>query len=270
VRHLLATLRGLVDTTRDPNLRRRVQSLTGEAAVLAGLLSFRQDNRGDARNCLALAEELAEAAMDMPLRAHALAALHSLHSSVPTGGMGGDTRVALAMLDGAATAAKGQGSPQLRLWIHAARAEEHAVLGNDVAARRDLDYAERALSVVQGPAPGFFEHWDTNRLAGFRGNCELLLGRPAEAARVLEDVLDQTSPELQGPYACVSADLAAAAASEGDVERACDLLGKGLQVAYESGAGPDGIDRITGIRRRYLPDDSPATRRLDEQLLLAR
>jgi DNA-binding XRE family transcriptional regulator len=270
VRHLLATLKGLVDSTRDLPLRRRAQSLTGETAVLCGLLSFRHDNRGDARSCLTLAEDLAEAAGDMVLRANALAALHSLHSSVPTGGMGGDTRLALAMLDDAAVSARRQGSPQLRTWIHAARAEEHAVLGNDADARRDLDAAEHAMSTVNGRAPGFFEHWDASRLSGFRGNCELLLGRPAEAARVLEDVLADTSPDLHGPYACVSADLAAAAASEGDVERACDLLGRGLQVAYEAGAGPDGIDRIVGIRRRYLPDDSAAVRQLDERLLLAR
>ena len=270
VRHLLATLRALIDQTREPALRRRVQSLTGEAAVLAGLLSFRQDNRGDARGCLALAEDLAEAAMDMPLRAHALAALHSLHSSVPTGGMGGDTRTALAMLDEASASAGRHAPPRLRVWIHAARAEEHAVLGDAAAAHRDLGDAEHALSVSQGPASGFFEHWNPTRLAGFRGNCELLLGRPAEAANVLQGVLDRTSPELHGPYACVSADLAAAAAGQGDVERACDLLGRGLEVAVEAGAGPDGIDRIAGIRRRYLPDDSAPVRRLDEQLLLAR
>jgi hypothetical protein len=158
----------------------------------------------------------------------------------------------------------------LQVWIHAARAEEHAVLGDGVAAHRDLEAAARALMVADGPAPGFFEHWDQTRLAGFRGNCELLLGRPASAAKVLQGVLDGTSPELHGPYACVSADLAAAAAREGDVEWACDLLGKGLDVACEAGAGPDGIDRITGIRRRYLPDDSPVVRRLDERLLLAR
>lgn len=270
VRSLLATLQGLLSTTQEGPLRRQLQSMAGEAAALAGLIAFRLENRGDARVGFQLAEELAEAAGDQALRAHALTGLHAVYSSVPQGGHGGDTPTALAMLDEAERAAGLDADPLLRTWIHAARAEEHAVLGDAGSSYRDLDAAERALSASGRRETGFFSHWDRFRLAGFRGNCELLLGRPREAAATLEESLQNTSPSLLGPFACVCADLAAAYAEQGEIERACSLLARGLAVATQAEAGPDGIERITGIRNRYIHVDSPAVKDLDEQLFLAR
>ena len=78
------------------------------------------------------------------------------------------------------------------------------------------------------------------------------------------------SPSLLGPFACVCADLAAAYAQQGEIERACSLLARGLAVATQAEAGPDGYERITGIRIRYIHVDSPAVKDLDEQLFLAR
>jgi transcriptional regulator with XRE-family HTH domain len=270
VRALLATLQDGLRGTENGPLRRPLLSLTAETAALEGFLAFRLDNRGDAGLSFRMAEDLAEAAGDQPLRAHALVGLHALYSSVPLGGHGGDTAAALAMLDEAERAAGRAADPLLRTWIHAGRAEEHAVLGDPIACQRDLDDADRALSSAGRRTTGFFSHWDRFRLAGFRGNCLLILGHPREAAATLAEALRNTPPSLLGPYACVCADLGAAHAQLGDVERACDLLSRGLAVACRAEAGPDGIERIAGIRNRYIHADSPVVKDLDEQLLLAR
>jgi transcriptional regulator with XRE-family HTH domain len=270
VRNLMATLHGFMGRTGEGRLLRQLQSLAGETAALAGLLAFRLGNRDDARASFGLASELALAAGDQQLHAHALTGLHALYSSVPVGGRGGHTAAALAVLDEAERAAGSEADPLLRTWIRASRAEEHAVLGDSTASHRDLDAAERSLSAAEPRSTGFFSHWDPFRLAGFRGNCELILGLSREAAATLEETLRNTPPSLLGPYACVCADLAAAWALEGEVERACSLLQRGLVVASQAGAGPDGIDRIAGIRHRHLHVDSPAVGDLDEVLQLAR
>ena len=78
--------------------------------------------------------------------------------------------------------------------------------------------------------------------------------------------MKQTAPALSGPRAALLADLGAAYASRGDIDHACELLSDSLRVVVQGGE----VARIRGIRGRYLSaaGDSPAVRRLDEELRL--
>jgi len=69
LRSHLAMLSGSLHAGQPESVRRRLLSLTGVTAVLAGRLSWLLDNRGEARQCWTLATELAREAGDDTLLA---------------------------------------------------------------------------------------------------------------------------------------------------------------------------------------------------------
>jgi len=71
---------------------------------------------------------------------------------------------------------------------------------------------------------------DDNRLEGTRGTCAVLMGDGVEAVRILSHVLARTPPTLAAERSILLTDLAGAHAQAGDVEHACDLLGRSLEL----------------------------------------
>jgi hypothetical protein len=71
--------------------------------------------------------------------------------------------------------------------------------------------------------------------------------------------------DLTGPYATTTADLAAAYAEQGDVDRATELLLEALDLVEVSEL-VIGITVIRGVRTIHIRSDAPQVKRLDERL----
>ncbi len=267
-RHL-AYVQALLRSARSPAQEGRLQLIAGMLAAVAGKLSFNLGNQGDAHAYSVAAEGLAKEAGDGPLRARVLAQRSELYSDVWLGWRGNGSSTALQLLDQAHAVAGGSSSPWLRTWILASRAEEHAMRGDDRAARLDLEDADRLLGTAISADDGFFAHWYESpvaRLAGYRGNCAQLLGASAEATTIIEESLAALPPSRVSVRCFETADLAMAYAKEEEVERACGLLTESLDLCSQGGLVAH-LQRVVGVRRHLDRwRDTPAVRDLDDQL----
>ena len=268
LRSHLAVLNGTLHAGRPDGIRRRLQSLTGEAALMTGRVSWLLENRGEARRCWALAAELGKAAGDDTLVASSLGMQRVLHSTIPNRGMYGSPERALAVLDAAEARLAPSASPYVRMMIHLSRAEDHAAAGNADASQRDLQAAETALARAARRDDGFYALWDEARIAGYRGSCALALDRPEEASTVLEGALSATDDRLVGQRCAVVTDLAAAYALQREVEHSAALLVQTVETAGRAGLG-ELLQRVQGARVHLAPwRDTQAVRDLDERLAL--
>jgi hypothetical protein len=130
-----------------------------------------------------------------------------------------------------------------------------------------MDEADRLYATIDDRDYLLRDAWQPTSgiLTAIRGNCLSLLGDARQAVEVIAPTLATT--RFAGTRAARTADLAAAHAQLGDVDRACELLGTSLDVTAGSGE-IEKARRVAGIRRRYLShaDSDPAVRRLDERL----
>jgi len=272
-RTLVPVLRGHLSLTKalmdraSGSRHRHLLSVVAEASALTGTLSYRADNRGDAGLYLTWALKLAREADDRTLQATVLTMLRGVFSTVPSGGLEGNTTMALAASDEACQLLDRHTPPIVRTYALVSRAEEYAVVGEEASCRRDLEQAERAFAQVDHPnLDGYFYHWDSVRLASWRGNCELLLEREREAVTILSSVHEQTSRDIIGFYTAATADLAAAHARLAETDRACELLNLALDVAAPVGLLANGISRVVGVRERHIDARSPMVQSLDDRL----
>jgi hypothetical protein len=257
VDHHLNHLRGLLLESQRPGLHRGLLQIAGRTAGLAGLLAFRRDNRGDARQRYVLAEQYAREAGDGPGEAFIWTARSLLASSVPGGGLGGDTARALNLLKEAERHAGD--SAAVRLFLHARMSDEYALAGRAADSDRNLLEAERWAG-RQGQ--GFFD--GAAGLVGYRTSAAIALERPDYAISAIEG-LQVDTPAGQQEYSILVMLLGAAYAQRGELDRACALLSGSLASAVQAGL-PMRVQRIAGLRKLYLAGDSSALRDLDEQL----
>jgi tetratricopeptide (TPR) repeat protein len=177
--------------------------------------------------------------------------------------------MALNLLNAAHAAAGDSASPWLRTWLSVRRAEEHAARGDVHAAHRDLEHGDQVLATGSAPDLGFFAHWraaPSARLSGYRGNCAQLLGDARQATLIIEDALRGVDATLVSVRSTVLADLAMAYAKEREVEHACSLLTRSLELSSDAGLVAH-VQRVIGVRRHLSRwDDAPAVAQLDEQL----
>jgi hypothetical protein len=236
---------------------------------LAGYLSYRLHNRGDAETYYGHTDTLAAEAGDDSLRAMGLIARSALYSSIPYGGQGGDPLAALALLDEAEAIGRSPALPYLETWLCARRVEDYATIGDARESDQSLEYAERSFAKIRGRDDGFFNNWTSGRLAAYRGNAAVLLRRAPEAAQAAEEALKHTGASLAGERCFLMIVLGAAHAEQGLPDAACAWLGDSLDLASRSGL-TERIQRIKGIRRQYLVrwPTAPSVRQLDEQLRL--
>jgi len=266
LRSHLAMLSGSLQAGPPEPVRRRLLSLTGQTAVLAGRLSWLLDNRGEARQCWTLACDLAREAGDDTLLAEALGNQRVLHSTIPSRGQYGHPDRALALLDAAEDRLTATSSPYARMMVLLSRAEDWAAVRNADASWRDLEAAERAIATATGPDDGFYALWDEGRIAGYRGSCALALDRPEEASTVLEAALAQTDDALVGQRCAVMTDLATSYAMQREVEHSAALLMDSADVAERAGLS-ELLHRVTGARQHLEPwRQVPAVALLDERL----
>jgi hypothetical protein len=259
VDHHLKHLHGLLLESQRPRLRRGLLQIAGRTAGLAGLLVFSRDNRGDARHRYALAEQYAREAGDGPGIAFIWTARSLLASSVPGGGLGGDTARSLNVLKEAKRHAGH--SAAVRLFLHARMSDEYALAGRAADSDRNLLEAERWAG-RQGQ--GFFA--GAAGLVGYRTSAAIALDRPDDAISAVEG-LQVDSPAGRQEYSTLVMLLGAAYAQRGELDRACALLSGALTSAVQAGL-PMHVQRIAGLRKLYLAGDSSALRDLDEQLAM--
>jgi transcriptional regulator with XRE-family HTH domain len=266
LRSHLAVLSGSLQAAQPGAIRRRLLSVTGETAVLAGRLSWLMENWGEARRSWSLAGELGREAGDDAVVASSLAQQRVLSSTIPNRGQYGRPERAIAVLDAAEARLGSTSSHYVRAMILASRAEDHAAIGDATASQRDLEAAEAAIATAPGPDDGMYALWDSGRIAGYRGSSALALGRPEEASTILEDALTRTSETLIGQRCAVLTDLAAAYGMQREVEHSAALLAQSADTAERAGLG-ELLQRVHGARRTLTPwQDAPAVRLLDERL----
>jgi hypothetical protein len=237
--------------------------------VLLGRLLYRLDDWATADAHYAFAHTLAGHAAYTDLQATALVLRSYLHSAIPRCRPIADTKRAIALLDQAEEGGS-RLPPLLQVWICARRAEEYASIRNRNASMHNLGQASRFLALVttDTPTPGLLATWSPARLAGYRGNCLLLLGDTQAAIRELSAARDATSPSLLAERVAVLTDLAAATARSGALDEACTQLAIAMADAQRHGLSSS-MQRIVGTRQRFFPPahkQLPALRELDERI----
>lgn len=268
VRAHLESVTTLLGGVQPESTHRRLCTVAGETALIAGWLSFHTDNYADARGHFNIAHTAAHQAGDSSLQAHALGAKRALCSAVPLGGCPttGDTAAALALLDEAIAVAGPAAPAPLRAWLAACKAEDHAVDGNATECYEALQRSQDATDQVQpDERVGRFRHWDNARLDGYRGLCQVLLGAE-EAESTLQRALQGIHPARFEHRSAVLTDLAAAYARRGEPEEACRTAIEALTLAADANLGTR-LRRIRGVRQRldawrHLPAVRDLTHRL--------
>jgi transcriptional regulator with XRE-family HTH domain len=175
---------------------------TAEVAARTALLAGNQlvrAQRGPAYRCFVLAEALG----------NPMVRAKSMNGRAVVCGRRGDLAGALA-LQGQAVALLGRHAPMLGGALLARRVELHATVGEDAAAMRDLDAAERLMA-------GEYEWWYGDpqtpvELGAYRGAVLSTLGRYGEAVDSLNWVLERMDPGKVMWRAAVTADRDAALA----------------------------------------------------------
>ena len=269
VERRLAQVRALLRTPRPESEQVRLHLVAGTMVAVAGMLSFRLGNPGDAHVLWMEAHGHSRESGDGWLAAYVLSLRSALHSELWGGRAAMDRSAAVGLLDAAHAAAGSGCSPWVLAWVSARRAEEHALAGRARAADQDLEQAAHSLSTAAADDTNLFADWQaapSARLALIRGNCAQLLGRARDATAAIEDGLAGLSPSLAAVRCSALTDLAMAYAKDAEVERACELVTESLEVSAEARLSIY-VQRAVRVRRHLARwDATPAVRQLDEQL----
>lgn len=260
----------LLDAEMSDRDRAALDTVTVGVHAQAGLWACHLNRPALAYRYLATGREVAAASGDRSLLARALGALSYLFSSAPRGGQGGNPRYCLELLDQAIELARHSDS-FTRGWLSTWRADQHATLRNLAAARADLEVAERDLSRAdQSQLDGFFSR--STYGYGFDGHLVrcmtmtlALSGDQLNLEHAFSEVLSTTANLRH--QVCALANLAVISAAAGEPERACDSLGRSIQLAVQE-QYTMGVKRAVGVRHSFDPGWTgvPAVCDLDDQL----
>ena len=264
----LTALRTLIDerSAADSDYRRLVSIASGVAAV-AAWTAMTMEHRRDARVYLSWAESAAREVADSDALMLILLLQADMASPIPSGGLEGYSGVALDRLIEARSLGSSTTPAALRVPVVARMAEEHAFQEEAGSSLTAMDEADRLFANLTERDYVLRDAWRpaSGMLPAMRGHCLSMLGQASEAVRVITPTVATT--RFAGSRAARTADLAAAHAQLGEVDRACELLERSLDVTVDSGE-LEKARRVAGIRRRYLSSagTNAAVRRLDERL----
>lgn len=261
----LAVLRARFDARGPSPLRRRLYATAADAAILAGWASLTLEWRTDAHAYLRWAEDVARAAGDTAALALTLHLRSDLASPIPSGGLAGHAGTARRHLDEALDVSGPSLAAALRTSLLLHSAEEHAFAGAEMEALRALDEAGRTYHAIDRSYARPHASLDEASLAGYRGSCLQMLGRPREAIEAMIPALDPD--RLPRARSVVLTEMAGAYGQQGELDQACDMLGEALGIASELGL-VERARRVATVRRRHLGpwDNEPVVRQLDERL----
>jgi tetratricopeptide (TPR) repeat protein len=247
-----------------PAKSRRLLSAMGEAAVLAGRLSFWdvRDSAGAARY-FELARRAAEEADDRVLGAYALAFIGEFTTYL------GRPRESLGYIE-AARSSRDVLPPRVNSWVAAVEAEARAFMAEGHGTRTALDQAHAAmdLATARDEEPAWIDFFDEGRLGGYEGVCLVRLGDASNAVDVLQKATGATNPSFTKYRSEIASDLAWARVQQGQIEESCRLLALTFELANPVGY-KEGLHRLAHVRQQLQPyRDTAAVRELDELLVV--
>lgn len=255
----LVTLEGVLHAAQSPEIRREVVMMAGETAAAAAQGWYSLFDYGEAKVMCEyvrrLAHELGGSTVEaMGYGCEALLYANRLHGQEE--GLPGGPEKAVELLMAAEAAAGTGAPPNIRMWLHSMRAWQYASAGDEIAAGRDLDAAQRALTLMTETPTGFFRPWDGSYLLLSRGKSALMLGDPRRSADFLSQAVQATTSWMRPFY---EVQLAAVCAQAGEPERAGSLLMTTLENALANGTTMlvSRINRLASqelARYRELPE----------------
>jgi len=237
----------------------RLYLVAGQAAGLAGWLSFDLHDHGSAKRYYRVALDAARRLEDHWVEAYVLGNMSFLAM------FNGNVREALDILETARGLAGDGSSLVVRSWIAAVLAESQSLAGNERACLAMLDEAENYArqAPIDDPAADLF---DTARLDGYRGACLLRFSRADEAHPVLERARGALRPELKRQQSNVLTDDALALLRLGALDESCKLALRSVEVVAALRPAV-GSARMRQLRRQYEPwRNHPGVKELDEYL----
>jgi transcriptional regulator with XRE-family HTH domain len=261
----LNTLASLLQGSLPQAMRRRLCSLAGETAGLAGWLAFDLEDRRAAGAWFRAGIEAAQEAEDRPLGAYLVG------SSCVQPAYRERPHARLRRLHGrTAGFATADANPSTRAWLVTLEAEAHALAGDEAASLRALDQAESIMgraddedTAGRRPRSPFFNQ---ARLVGERGIALARLDRPAAAQQVLEEALASLDPDVVKTRPRLMAALATAHLGQGNIDEACRIGSDALELAERQQVSTN-VQDVRRLRLDLQPwHDAQAVRELDEQL----
>ncbi len=267
VHNHLRTIQVLLDRPMPSPSRREMESAAATTATLAGIIAILIRQHHDAAIYLELGERFAERAGDTEVLVLAMMFTSFLYSAVSPGQLPPDPPRAMAVLEAADRLVSPHTAPIARAWLQLRHAGEYAWCGDERGAFRLLDEAERLGTTAQIPPDGLCSGWTRDTHVAFRGEIATMCGRHDQAIALLESALAALGPNSVATRARALVQLGSAHAEKGDVDHACDLLSRALDLA-RTAALSERIAWIASVRSRYLAchESEPAVARLDEQL----
>ena len=241
---LLAPIAEVCQRLRGPEpLRERLAAVRSEAYLLAGRIAFETRDDAVARYWYTQAIKASSDLSDPTRRAvvHTSFAMTILHSV----GAG----AARAIVDAAVADAKFGSEPRVRARAHALQAEVAARSGRG----RDVVAALRLAWLDIGTGTSSSGGFDSDRLRGFEGVCELHVGTAERAHEHLERSLaNLIAPRDQVQRGIAGTDLAIARVRCGDVRSATTLLHECVETIAAT-RGRVAAQRIGRARRELAP-----------------
>ncbi len=266
----LVTLEGVLHAAQSPEIRREVVLMAGETAAAAAQGWYSLFDYGEAKVMCEFARHLAHELGGSTVEAmgygcEALLYANRLHGQEE--GLPGGPRKAIELLLAAEASIGAGGPPNVRMWLQSMLAWHHAAAGDGAAAGRDLEAAQRALSLMSEKPAGFFRPWDESYLLVARGKSALMLGDPRGSMGFLEQALRSASTWMRPFY---EVQLAAVCAQAGEPDRAGSLLMSTVERAIANRTTML-LSRITKLASQELRPyrNLPAIRALNEQLASA-
>jgi tetratricopeptide (TPR) repeat protein len=272
VTHHVNAVTGRLDEPMTPGVRRQLASAAAEVASLAGWLAALEGRRGDARGYYYLARDTAREALDDTQQALALGSIALLTSALRRNGSG--SQAAARLLEQADLLIPRSAPAAARAWLAGQLAEQEAALGNGDAARRALAVMREAFAGPRDGHPnGTARPYTETAVLTFwgeggvgpdqvRGVTAAFLGEP-EAIPILRRAADR-APEPLGAVT-LRIDLGQAQLRQGEVEEACETLGRVVPPILEHG-WTSRLEWLRGVRRQIQDTRLPAVRAFDELL----
>jgi DNA-binding transcriptional regulator YiaG len=260
-RHVDA-LTGFLNMTPEGQLRRRLASTAGEAAVLAGWLSFDMKDHATARAYYGAAEDAAAEADDAPLLACALGYRSYMASAE------GNRRQAIAFLERAHELANGQDNALTRSWVAGRNAEENAALGHKRDALAALEVAAAEFEAARRDDERVWTRFFTEgRMGGLQVNTYARLGDP-RLQHAAQDLLDSLGPIEVKAHAISLAAVARAFFQTGAVEEGVSHADHALVVALRTECAI-ALSQLSELQPYLKRTSDRAARDLDEKLQAA-
>ncbi|MGH8903417.1 MAG: hypothetical protein ACRDYA_17525 [Egibacteraceae bacterium] len=209
--HLEDATRLLVLAMSSPQ-RQRLQAGIAEIALGVQGLAHSAHRPAQASAYGQLAEDHAREAEDHALLARVFSAQSFLRSATPSGGRSPSPE-AVRLLQQADTLARKHAPAVVQIDIAARLAEEHACTREAKDSEKAYEHAQGALERAKGEAPPasssavvyLHAQFVSEGLDGFRGICDILLGRQARATDVLIGALAHANaPGRQATFSPIS------------------------------------------------------------------